>query len=200
MRKYIIMVHLLFVFTINLFAQNSSTFGLKAGINLATTNDAYASTIVGFIGGGFYNYQFTKIISIQPELLFTMKGENIEENVVDVGKITGYVRLNYIELPVLVKIDFLTSQTLQPNFFAGPYFSILTENSEQTDFGFAVGGGTDITLSGIKLFIDVRYSFSTKDIATITTFITDTTGSNIYTNSRTVKNRVISLMLGIKFL
>ena len=199
MRKLLMLVQFLSTFEIVLFAQNSSAFGLKAGINLATTNDAYASTIIGFIGGGFYNYKFTDIFSVQPELVFTMKGEKLEERITGIGVVSSDIRLNYIELPVLAKVNFLNGKTFQPNLFAGPYISILTENSEQTDFGFVFGGGTDIIFSGTIFLIDIRYSFSMKDAATISTTITDSAGNNIYENSRAVKNRVLSIMLGIKF-
>src|SRR4030065_343470 len=55
-------------------------FGLKGGANIANVNGNWDDTLgdwkstVGFCGGIFIELNFGKILTIQPEVLYTMKG------------------------------------------------------------------------------------------------------------------------------
>jgi opacity protein-like surface antigen len=84
-------------------------FGAKAGANLSTiTDDNDAKLKFGFHVGGFAEFAINDRIAIQPELLYSNQGatssltrtiEGIEVN----GDQT--INLNYINLPVLLKIN-----------------------------------------------------------------------------------------------
>ena len=179
--------------------QTSARFGVKAGVNVATTNEPNSSSVVGFVGGGFLTLSLTDMIAVQPELLFTMKGRKAVETVQNFGIIHSEVRLNYIELPVLAKLNILRGGNIAPHLFAGPFFSIFLESFKSTDFGLSVGGGVDFDLAQLKITVDARYSHSLKDAMTITTWVSDGSGNRVYENSRAVKNRVLSLVVGICF-
>jgi hypothetical protein len=178
-------------------AQSDVEFGAKAGINIASTNDYNSSSLLGFIGGGFLTYHLTDIFSVQPEILFTMKGEKLNETIPSYGIVHSEIRFNYIEVPLLGKVTI--PGMLSPNLFVGPFFSIFPENFKRTDFGLAIGGGADFDITQFKIILDIRYSFSLKDAANITTTLSDLSGNIFYENSRDVKNKVFSIMIGISF-
>lgn len=177
--------------------EKSLEFGIKAGVNIANTNDLNSNSLLGFIGGGFLTYHFTDIFSVQPEILFTMKGEKLEETIPGYGIVHSDIRFNYIEIPLVGK--FTIPGIYNPNLYAGPFFSVFPENFERTDFGLAIGGGADFDITQFKIILDIRYSFSLKDAANITTTLSDFSGNIFYENSRDVKNRVFSIMIGISF-
>lgn len=179
------------------YAQKSLEFGIKACVNIANTNDLNSNSLLGFIGGGFLNYHFTNIISVQPEILFTMKGEELNETVPNFGVVHSDIKFNYIEFPLLGKITI--PGMFSPNFYLGPFFFVFPENFKRTDFGLAIGGGADFDITQFIIILDIRYLFSLKDAANITTTLTDFSGNIFYENSRDVKNRVIPIMVGILF-
>jgi len=100
-------------------------FGIKAGGNMAKPTgadaDAIADTLknkVGFVGGIFIAFNLSHSLSIQTEVLYTMKGAGLEETTVD-GTVEGKLYGDYLEIPVLLKLKFL-SGGIQPFLFAGP--------------------------------------------------------------------------------
>ena len=93
-------------------------FGIKGGANIANVNGDFTETIadwkssVGFCAGIFLELNFGRILTIQPEVLYTMKGA-------DAG--TGKLKFDYIEIPILLKIRIPTG-SVHPFIFAGPAF------------------------------------------------------------------------------
>lgn len=77
-------------------------FGVKAGASLTSltgkdvTGAAYK---FGFNGGVMANFGFNDMISIQPEVLYSMKGAKVDDASTD-----ARLNLNYIDVPVLVKV------------------------------------------------------------------------------------------------
>ncbi len=156
-------------------------FGIKAGGNMAKPTGADADDIgdtlktkVGFVGGVFIAFNLSKSLSIQTEVLYTMKGAtfeytDVEETVEE--KLYG----DYIEIPLLLKFKFL-SGGIQPFIFAGPYVGFkLSEKLEvmgeeipmeeailkSNDYGAIFGGGLQL---GSKFHLDVRYSMGLQKI------------------------------------
>ncbi|RYE90836.1 MAG: PorT family protein, partial [Cytophagaceae bacterium] len=82
----------------------SASFGVKAGVSLTnvTGKDTQdAKNLVGFHGGLVANFAVNDAFSIQPELLYSMKGAKLEESnsfggVTYSDKITS--RLHYIDV------------------------------------------------------------------------------------------------------
>ncbi|MFD1871939.1 porin family protein [Hymenobacter bucti] len=85
----------------------TASFGIKAGASLTNlTGDGTGNTknIFGFHGGLVANLALNDAFSIQPEVLYSMKGTKTE------GSFTGYStkltsRLHYIDVPVLARVN-----------------------------------------------------------------------------------------------
>ena len=124
-------------------------FGVKVGGNYSTlvgsdvTSDAKG--VFGFHAGFLANIDLTERFSIQPELLYSMKGVKLEG-----GGITATQRLNYVELPIMVKAKF-------NQFFieVGPQASALVSAKQKVS-----GAGSDAEESNKDLFntVDVGYA------------------------------------------
>jgi hypothetical protein len=127
-------------------AQAQATFGLKAGASLTSlTGDTDGlESKFGFHGGLVANFKFGDALSIQPEVLYSMKGAQSSES----SKFK--LKTNYIDIPVMLQYD------ADGLFFeAGPQLGILAsaksgDGSDDTDvkssfnsvdFGYAVGLG-----------------------------------------------------------
>jgi len=77
--------------------------GLKVGANLAKITGADATNaknLIGLIGGGFVGIKLSTLV-IQPEVLFSMKGTEVD---------TEKIKLSYLEVPVLVEDEFSQPQ------------------------------------------------------------------------------------------
>lgn len=76
-------------------------YGVKAGTSLTnfsgSDSDGFKAKF-GFNGGVLANFAFSDMFSVQPEVLFSMKGAKSEANTDE------RVNLSYIDVPVLVKV------------------------------------------------------------------------------------------------
>jgi hypothetical protein len=156
------------------FAQMPFTLGVKGGLNLAnvTGDDVSddAEMLIGFHAGAYAQFDLA-VLTIQPELLYTMKGSQEEGTMMGVDY-SGTSTLNYLEIPVLVKYNVLPTPMMKASVYAGPSLAfLLSANHEQevngettdtdiaddltsTDFGLNVGASVELS----KLMIDVRYN------------------------------------------
>jgi len=156
-------------------------FGLKAGGNMAKPTGADAEdpegtlkTKVGFVGGIFLEFNLSKNLSIQTEVLYTMKGATYEYEEID-ETVEESLYGDYLEIPLLLKIKFL-SGGFQPFIFAGPYVGFkLSEKLEiageelpleeallkNNDYGAIFGAGLHL---GRSFHLDVRYSMGLQKI------------------------------------
>lgn len=175
-------------------AQVSIEPGVKIGGNLATWrgDDVSALSIVnsgidlkrrtGLLIGGFALVDFAGPFALQPELLYVQKGAKIEgtaafgDALTDVS--TTY-KVDYLELPVLAKLQIPVVGPASPNVFAGPAFGVkLSERIEMeqwdasgredaiknTDVEFVIGGGMDVGLAAGTLAVDLRYAMGMSNI------------------------------------
>jgi hypothetical protein len=156
----------------------------------------------GFIGGGFATYNFTELIAVQPEILFTMKGAKNSSTIGDANNFRAL--LNYVEIPVLLMVNPATSSNIHPEVYAGPAVSFLTSAKARadvngqtttadiksqlhsTDFGVALGAGLNYMMGTGKLSLDARYTLG------VTKIYKTTPQPN-------VRNSAISLMAGYSF-
>lgn len=209
MKRVVITIFtILVVFTLSstwAFAQRL-TAGLKAGMNIANIHgddveDVWDSKI-GICAGGFITCSLSGLFAIQPELLFTMKGSKAEEAG---NKVT--MKLNYLEIPVLVKLSIPTPGIVKPSLFVGPSLAIklsakakvefageseeedISEELKSTDFGLVFGGGIDFGLGRGKLTVDGRYT-----LGLATTHEPEEGEEEV-----DMKNGVISIMVGYSF-
>ncbi len=181
--------------------------GIKAGINLANlSGDDIEETDmkIGLAVGGFITYGFTEMFAVQPEVLFMMKGAEYTETDPLIGDITAKFKLNYIEIPVLVKVMIPTTGNVKPVIFAGPAVGFLMsanveaealgisidddikDETKSIDFGLAFGAGVGFEITQGTITLDARYTLGL-------TTIDDTA------DEFDVKNGVISIMGGFSF-
>lgn len=128
-------------------AQTGITFGVKGGINYSTlTGDDVtgAESKVGLQAGALANFGLSDLISIQPEVLYSQKGAQSEDDS------DSKLKLNYIDVPVLVKVNadgLFFEGGPQVGFLAGAKSTDgntdvdVKEGYNTVDFGYAVGLG-----------------------------------------------------------
>jgi len=175
------------------------TFGFKGGINLANvTGDDVENneTKLCFGGGAFLNIPAIGLLSVQPELLFMMKGMEFTSGSFD----DAGVRMSYIDIPILAKVSIPVPGAFSPNVFVGPSVGFNTsaeayigsddedikDQIKSTDFGLVFGGGFDYNLLVGQLTLDARYVLGL-------TSIDDTNDAD------DVKNTGIVIMAGYGF-
>ena len=142
-------------------AQTGVRFGLKGGINYSTLTADDTEGIeskIGLQAGALANFGLSDLISIQPEVLYSQKGAQVED------ASDFKLKLNYIDVPVLVKVN------AGGLFFeAGPQLGILAsakatdgdtdedvkEGYNTVDFGYAVGLGYQLETGPM---IGLRYN------------------------------------------
>jgi hypothetical protein len=82
--------------------------GAKAGVNISNfsgssnVSEVKANSLVGFHAGGFVSFQFGELLALQPEVLFSTQGAKVD----DAGTTTDF-KVNYINIPVMVKLRFV---------------------------------------------------------------------------------------------
>ncbi len=154
-------------------------FGIKAGGNMAKPTGAQAqdplATLknkVGFNGGVFLAFSFGRVVSVQWEALYTMKGATY---VALDDTFTDKLYADYIEVPLLLKLK-VPLPLIQPFVFGGPTVGFkLSEKMESNgqevpfgenllknnDYGAVFGGGLNL---GRHLQVDVRYSLGLQKV------------------------------------
>jgi Outer membrane protein beta-barrel domain len=123
-------------------------FGPIAGLNISNIsgNDSKNNTmLLGAHLGGLVNFSLSDNLSVEPQVLYSMKGANTDiQNVVS-GTETYVYRLSYLEIPIWVRYQLESGL----NFQAGPHIGILLAAEFDGDdakeglnsFDFGVGGG-----------------------------------------------------------
>jgi hypothetical protein len=128
MQKKVFLVFLLLVFTVAVKAQVSII--PKAGVNFASVSDHEfynnRSALTGFTAGVGLNYNLSGdgFLSVQPELLYSQKGFSTQGSLATIVNFEGDYKLNYLELPVLIKISFGT-EAIAAYVNAGPSIGYL---------------------------------------------------------------------------
>ncbi len=129
----------------------------KIGLNIANAaideNRDYPGqkSLLGLTAGLGVNFPLTSdaFLSVQPEILYSQKGWAGESS----NALTGYegtYRLNYLEVPLLLKINF-GGETIRAYVNAGP------------SVGYLLGGRVDgsLTTLGVEIFsIDKKLEFT----------------------------------------
>lgn len=144
--------------------------------NIYVDNVDDNNVLTSFNAGVFANFPVGDILSLQPEILYSRKGAKlIYDN--DFGTGTSEFKLNYIEVPVLFKVNITDNLSVH----AGPYFAYLVDAQEKNNFEgvidsedtqtydnddfnkFDVGisGGIGLEFSSIGIGARYNYGFST---------------------------------------
>ncbi|PIB34789.1 hypothetical protein BFP72_04900 [Reichenbachiella sp. 5M10] len=173
--------------------------GVKAGLNFnsatvdAVSNgasyDDVADTRTGYHFGAYAHIKLGPI-GIQPEAYYSVQGADIS---VDGAK--GAINSNYLQIPVLVRFNFLKMF----NIHAGPQFGIVVSEDYEgiaddlkgqttdTDFSIAAGVGVDLPFN---LNVTARYVKGFTDV------VEDSQASDI----ESMKNAMFQLSIGYALL
>lgn len=153
----------------------NTEFGVKGGFNMSNlyTDDADDENILyGFNAGVYATLPVSDFVAIQPELLFTTRGSELEyNNALAQGNVK--LKLNYIELPLLVRVNI----TKNFNIHAGGYASYMVsakstgdgdfefENQYNTDdfnkFDAGLAGGIGVDFSPLSVGLRYNYGLTT---------------------------------------
>ncbi|MBC7361993.1 MAG: PorT family protein [Candidatus Aminicenantes bacterium] len=192
----------LLIFPVN--SEAGIQFGIRGGGNASKLTGADIQNLegtikykVGLVGGIFFAINIGKIITIEPEFLYTMKGSQEQ---VTAGDYTKKLYGDYLEIPVLLKLR-IPTPGIQPAIFAGPSVGFKLKEKlqingqdvplqekilENNDYGAIFGAGLDF---GRHFMIDIRYSLGLKKV------LSAAQG----TTALDVKNGVWSATVGIAF-
>jgi hypothetical protein len=154
--------------------------GLKISLNSADMMGAGVPSGLtpqtGFAAGAYLDWRLAGRASIQPEILYTQKGGEVES-----GTNPYEYHFDYVEIPVLLKLTMAgPGAAFRPHIYAGPFVGFKIdarietysgrdqeESAEQTlssargiDAGFAVGVGTDLAIGPGRVVLDLRYGKS----------------------------------------
>jgi hypothetical protein len=166
MKKNLLLVAALFTFGA---ASAQVSIIPKAGLTLSTVSHEKTDnfpfekddvvTNTGFTAGIGFNLPLTEdgFFSIQPELLYLQKGYRIDYNN-PFGSLDHKQKINYLEVPVLAKINFGT-ETIKLYVNAGPSFGYTLGGSYES---IIKSGALSLTTSG-KSFFKEEPSNSTGD-------------------------------------
>lgn len=185
----------------------SPKLGIKAGANFSNLYVADVSNErmkVGFLGGLFGKFPVSRGFSIQPELLYSVKGaRDIYNNFVQ-GSGEYRFNLGYMELPVLAVVNISKNF----NIHGGGYAAYLVnanvkdvnsngtikgaaelnaDNFNRWDYGLAGGIGFDIE----NLSLGARYNYGLAEIGKSGSLSGDLTRSS--------KNAGFSIYMGLGF-
>lgn len=166
------------------------TIGIMGGVNLAkiSGNDVTsADNRTGFLGGVFVTFHLTNTFAIQPEAIYSQRGtsENSDPN------FDATIKMDYIDIPVLLRYDIPVVGPIRPFFLAGPAFGIQTKctigiegqgvsasadcdqfsedpeasfESKTFDLSGVFGAGLDFRLGGHTLMVGARYQHGFSDV------------------------------------
>lgn len=177
--------------------------GVKAGVITAQQSikdidlDFESDELTGVNWGIFLEFPLGEgAFAIQPEFLIIQKGGQF--SLTDVKKIT----LDYIEVPILLKLRLLNSNLIDIQLLGGPSFGYArdgeqlenntvvkinfgNDNIERFDLGMHGGAALELQLGSLRVFGDVRYLFGISDVDS--------------TDSRTVNNKGLAFSAGLIF-
>jgi hypothetical protein len=183
-------------------------WGVRGGANMATqVNSSLAGqgdVIFGLTGCVFIDLKLNDQLYFQPEVEYSMKGVQLTfKDFLYKGQIINPVftyNYNYLEIPLLLKIQAEATESLILNFFLGPSPAFLLETNAHNSVnsgGDALNGmpleGTNFDLGGTvgvgleidHFLLDLRY-----DLGLLSVVPNNSTGPT---------NSVLSLTAGYRF-
>lgn len=204
-------------------------WGVKAGLNMSQhygtkdqADDYIVKTVMipGLCTGAYLNFPITDRFSIQHEVFFSQKGSKERISVKDQPvKVTVDYRMDYIELPFLLKMDIIRTGKFNISSMAGTTLSMktysdyklkgtvlfntgdsleaipITAHSDLSemdtfDYSFIYGGQVAYQLSRKQLFLEYRFTIGWNSLLLPT-----------YSDNGMVslRNQTYSLLLGINY-
>lgn len=157
MKKTLLFITFLTICSWGITQAQESKYGVRAGINISSiSSDDIPENLedgrIGMVFGFLAEFALTEKISLQPEIQYSSQG-NKDEN----------LRVNYIQVPVVLKYNFSDIFNAQ----IGPQAGIKiwewenNENYNTLDFAAVAGIGVNIT---DNFFADLRYAFGLSNV------------------------------------
>jgi hypothetical protein len=183
------------------------SLGFQGGLSLATLggsdlDDTDIGYRKGFGLGAFLELPVSDMLSLQPEFLYLQKGGSDTEDGVDVT-----IAVNYVEIPVLLRINVPVEGTVAPYFLVGPAIGFkagceLTGEEggvgvnldcdeagieiKSMDLGAIIGGGLAFAAGPGNVHVGARYNYGLTSL--------DDSG-----DSDDIKSRAFSFLAGYSF-
>lgn len=174
----------------NINAQTHISFGVRAGLNIASLSfdpdlagGINKSSRTGFKFGGALEVGFAPMFALQIEPMYSQGGcvlDNVPFGFTN-GKVT--FKVSYIEIPILFKVKIPVKGSVTPYAFVGPNLGlVLSANqlaegggqSQETDikdqttsmvFALDFGAGAGIKVTPLTtVILDVRYSLGLSSV------------------------------------
>ena len=130
MKKTILVLGILFLFSISASAMSLTGKGVKVGLNLSKISgddmifssngdeNTYEWDLgTGYSLGGFLTFSITDKFMFQPEIMFSYKTSKVKDT-------DSKFKLKYFEVPLLFKYNFQPEGKIRPSLFLGPYAAI----------------------------------------------------------------------------
>ncbi len=181
MKNIFLVVFFLCVFAAGSVTAGGLDFGIKGGINVANfhgdDSDGEGDWKTGFAGGIFFDWGITTLFGIQPELLYVQDGSQTKFLDID-----WKFKFNYLQVPVLAKVDLPVGGSLIPVLYAGPYVSLLLDSkltleaddndasldlkdyTMSYDAGLVFGAAIEFGLGSGKMILEGRYNLGLTEI------------------------------------
>ncbi|CAN5721762.1 hypothetical protein BH11BAC3_BH11BAC3_38780 [soil metagenome] len=153
-------------------ASSQVSYGIKSGINIASTKDliSFPKNKLGWYAGGLAKISLNKILFLEPELLYSSKGTGASKQV---GPLKIVTRFNYLNAPILVgyKIHKTTSILFGPEFgyliaartIYGSSGSFNTSKNYPYKFDFGLALGLDFNILP-NTIVEFRYDYGFKTL------------------------------------
>lgn len=164
--------------------------GARVGINLASFRGDLADVShpewqAGGIGGGFVEADLAPSLGVAVEVLYVRKGASYPVDVVGadpsqpIGRIDSHLVLEYVDVPLLVRVVLPGRGPVSPYVVAGPTFGFplkatfelktapdedLSDKLKPLDLGATAGVGLRIATGGARVEVEGRYATGFTDL------------------------------------
>ncbi|KPK87594.1 MAG: hypothetical protein AMS27_02075 [Bacteroides sp. SM23_62_1] len=219
-------ITILVLFTLSISAQNNAQtrskirIGVLGGINLAdikSSSKQDKKTNISPAFGLTAEFPIIHNLSVKVKPMYLKKGTKLMEGEDPMEEPEAHLKSSYLELPVLFKYSFL--EEITPYLLTGMTFGYhantkldvnfpglettvdMTDVTENFEFGVSFGGGLEVPINSINLFIDCRYNIGLTNMQKTGTVIMDVGGIDIPISfdkkENEYENRGFQISLGI---
>lgn len=209
MKKSVLVCALVLVLSILVaapaFAATTFNFGLRAGVSLSNVkwSDDLGDeqSIIKPTFGAFALVKFSPMLALQPEVNYLVTGEKW-----DITDGTNVENFTYLQIPVLLRVQFMKEGKFVPFAVAGPAVGFLLSAKDggedvkqwfkSTDFGAVLGLGGEFGLGTMKGLIDLRYYLGLTNVYNNDLIMTGLLAAPM---EFTMKNAAFALTFGLVF-
>ncbi len=181
MKRYRVigMVMVLSVSSVSTFAQVRITPGVMTGIgifdesmSISGASTSASPSNVGFVAGGFLDIALSQNVSLRPGLVFSSRGGSYTDS----GGYSENHNLNYLAIPVDLKLSYRATPQICPYVLLGMNLGILLSATDHisipgevsgdidygslynpVDFGFDLGAGAEFPGFDVIPFVELSF-------------------------------------------